>query len=93
MYIVISEDLKDIADQTYVTRATSRFVQNENYIKFNSLTISYEFEPPIIKRIGMDMLRLQFNMEDIAILSTLKQERGTTYPFAHTFNLGLNLSF
>lgn len=85
--------LKDIADQTYVTRATSRFVQNENYIKFNSLTISYEFEPPIIKRIGMDMLRLQFNMEDIAILSTLKQERGTTYPFAHTFNLGLNLSF
>jgi len=32
-------------------------------------------------------------MTDVFYLSTIKQERGTSYPFARTFSLGANITF
>ena len=85
--------LKAIQDRYYVTRATSRFVQKNNYVTFNSLSLAYDFNPTLINRIGLSMLRLQFNMKDIKTFSTIKQEMGLSYPFARTFTFTLNASF
>lgn len=85
--------LKAIQDRYYVTRPTSRFVQKNNYVTFNSLSLGYDFNPTLINRIGLGMLRLQFNMKDIKTFSTIKQEMGLSYPFARTFTFTLNASF
>lgn len=76
-----------------VTRPTSRFCQTNNIIDFNSLTVGYDFPTEQLKKIGLSMLRLQFNMKDIAHISNIKQERGLSYPFARTFNFAVNVSF
>ena len=85
--------LKSIKDRYRVTRPTSRFVQENNALTFNSLSLGYDFDTKMISRIGLSMLRLQFNMKDIATFSSIKQERGLDYPFARTFNLSVNISF
>jgi TonB-linked SusC/RagA family outer membrane protein len=85
--------LKDIADRSQVTRPTSRFVQDENYLDFNSLSIAWNFRDTWVKRWNLNQVRLQFNMNDVAHLSTIKRERGTDYPFARTFDLLLGIYF
>ncbi|MDO5665728.1 MAG: SusC/RagA family TonB-linked outer membrane protein [Bacteroidia bacterium] len=85
--------LKNIKDGLVVTRVTSRFVQKNNYVRFNSLSLGYNFEPGSLKKYGLTMLRLQFNMNDIALFSTIRREMGTTYPFARTFSFTLNTAF
>jgi hypothetical protein len=44
-------------------------------------------------RLGLSMVRVQFTMNEIAVLSTIHQERGTSYPFARKFGFTLNASF
>lgn len=85
--------LKSIKDRFRITRPTSRFIQKNNTLTFNSLSVGYDFDAHLIQRIGLSMLRLQFNMKDIAVMSSIKQERGLDYPFARTFNFTLNASF
>lgn len=85
--------LKDIADQTQLTRPTSRFVQDENQFQFNSLSLAYNLKREMLRRAGISSLRFQFNMTDIATISSIKRERGTAYPFARGFNLSVNLTF
>lgn len=85
--------LKALSDRNEVTRPTSRFVQNNNILDLNSLTLGYDFQQELIRKIGLSMLRVQFNMKDIVHLSSVKQERGLSYPFARTFNFTLNASF
>lgn len=83
--------LKSIADRLYTTRSTSRLVQDENTLSFNSLTVGYEFEKKLLKKIGLNRLQLQLNMQNVFNLSSIKIERGTTYPFARTVNISLNI--
>lgn len=85
--------LKDIKDRNITTRPTSRFVQDYNVLSLNALTVGYDFKPELIRRMGLSMLRMQFNMKDIARFSSVKQERGLSYPYARTFYLTMNLSF
>ncbi len=85
--------LKSIKDRYYVTRPTSRFVQRNNYVTFNSLSLGYNVDSRLLNRIGVSTLRCQFNMKDIATMSTVKKEMGLTYPFARTFTFTLNASF
>ena len=84
--------LKNIQDRTLVTRPTSRFVQNDNQLVFNSISLNYEFDHDLVKKWGMSSVRLQFNMEDLATFSSIRQERGTSYPYARTFNFSLNIT-
>ena len=85
--------LKDIKDRNITTRPTSRFVQYYNVLSLNALTVGYDFKPELIRRMGLSMLRMQFNMKDIARFSSVKQERGLPYPYARTFYFTMNLSF
>ena len=85
--------LKSLKDRYQITRPTSRFIQKNNHVDFNSLSLSYDFNRGLINRIGLNTLKLQFNMKDIDTWSTIKQEMGLSYPFARTFVFTLNASF
>lgn len=84
---------KDIKD-TSVTRSTSRFVEDENTWTLSSINFSYDFDRfAFVKNLGFNRLRLSFDMNDVARISTVKQERGTSYPFARTFSFSLQAMF
>lgn len=85
--------LKSIKDRYQTTRPTSRFVQDNNTLEFNSFTLAYEFSNKLLAPINLSMLRVQFNMNNIARISSIHQERGLSYPYARTFTFSLNLSF
>ena len=84
---------KSINARAVVTKPTSRMVQKNNYVKFNSLQLSYEFDRNKLRNIGLRQLKLSLSMQDIAQWSTVKREMGTSYPFARSFSLVLNTSF
>ena len=83
--------LKNIANRKLTTQSTSRFVQDNNEFTINSISLSYEFNPEWVRRIGLDVLRIQASTNDLGTFSSIKQERGLDYPFARTFNLGLSV--
>ena len=75
-------------DQTYIS---TRFVQRDNYLKLTSLSLSYDLKKEWIAPLKLESVRLSFYMNDILHASTVKQERGTSYPFARSFSFGLNI--
>lgn len=85
--------LKSIKDRYHTTRPTSRFVQDNNTLEFNSFTLAYDFSNKLLAPINISMLRLQFNMNNIAHISSIRQERGLSYPYARTFSFSVNLGF
>lgn len=75
------------------TRSSSRFIQNDNRLRFNTLSVGYTFDASRMKRLGLDFLKLSGNMEDIFHLSSIKRERGLNYPESHKFSISLQARF
>ena len=84
---------KDIADQLLITRPTSRFVQRDNTVQFNSVSLSYDVTAKALSRIGVSMLRITAGMENIAHWSSIFLERGLNYPYSKAGNVSVNLTF
>ena len=82
---------KDIADKV-PTPMSSRFVQRNNVLALQSLNVSYDFYE-FASRLRLESLRLSFYANDLFWWSTIKQERGTAYPFARSYTLALSFSF
>ena len=82
---------KDIANSVS-TPMSSRFVQRDNSWSLESLRIGYEFSPELARRCGMGSIRLNAYMNDIFRLTTIKQERGTSYPYARSVSFALSLT-
>ena len=76
-----------------VTRATTRFVQDRKELSFSSLSVYYEFPRKLIQPLKMERLRLQCYMNDIAQWSSIKIERGLSYPFARNMSFSLTATF
>lgn len=85
--------LKSIDDRYFVTRSTSRFVQKNNFVVFNSLSLGYEFDPAMLRNYNVSTFRLSLLMNDLGRMSTIQREMGLSYPFARTYTLTLNASF
>ena len=85
--------LKDIRDRNVTTGSTSRFVQKDNTLQMSSLTLSYDFEEQLLKKVHISMCRLSLTANDVFYTSTIRRERGLAYPFARSFSFSLNLSF
>ncbi|WP_455509471.1 SusC/RagA family TonB-linked outer membrane protein [Butyricimonas paravirosa] len=83
---------KKVSDVS-VTNPTSRFIEKENYIQLQSLSIGYDFSCDKLREMGIQRLKLSAIGNDIFISSTVKMERGTSYPFARTFSLSAQLTF
>jgi len=75
------------------TRATTRFVQDRNELTLSSLSAYYEFPKSIYSRLAMQRLRFTVYMNDVFTLSSIKVERGTSYPFARTLSFALTATF
>ena len=81
------------ANVTSVTKPTSRFVEDNNWLELSTLNVSYEFKMPWMKKVGLKRLKALFYMNDVFRVSTVKQERGIDYPFARNFSIGLQARF
>lgn len=79
---------KGISDEQ--TRMTSRFVMSDNVFTLQSASLQYKWTAPYLQRMGVQNVRFTVNMSDLFYLSSVKYERGTSYPFAR--NVGVNVS-
>lgn len=76
------------------TKPSSRFVQDLNELRLSTLNIGYDFRHhDFVKKIGLERLKASFYMDDVFRLSTVKAERGLTYPFARTYSISLQATF
>lgn len=72
------------------TRMTSRFVMSDNVFSLQSASIQYRWTADYLKQMGIENVRFSVNASDLFYISSVKTERGTSYPYAH--NVGLNVS-
>lgn len=78
------------------SKVSSRFVMDENTFQMGSLALSYRMDKTnakYIERWGLSSVKVGFNMEDLFYISSIKRERGISYPFARQFSLSLNVAF
>lgn len=84
---------KSIKDDS-LTKATSRFVEDDDVFSISSVNASYDFrDTDFLRASGIERLRVLFDMAEIARFSTVTVERGTAYPFAYSFSLSLQATF
>jgi len=79
---------------TASTYKSTRFVQDENTLTFQNINLRYDFKSwKYLKEKGIDTFSLTGNTSNLFYFSSVKQERGTSYPFARNFSLGLSIIF
>ncbi|WP_421918542.1 SusC/RagA family TonB-linked outer membrane protein [Marinifilum sp.] len=84
------KDVSDIA----ATYASSRFLQDASFLTLGSLSVSYDFNQESLKNLGfIRHLTISAVTNNLFRLSTIREERGTIYPFARTYNFSLRMNF
>ena len=78
---------------TSATRATSRFVQKNNTLSLSSASVYYEFPYSVMKKMKMNRLRLTLYANDLYTFSSIRIERGTSYPYARSFTFSVTATF
>ena len=78
------------------TKASSRFVMDNNEFTLSTLNVSYRFERryhDFIRKVGLSSASVALYLEDLVRLSTIKMERGIDYPFSRQVSMSLSLVF
>ena len=78
------------------TPASTRFIMDDNEIRFATLNIGYRFTGEAFKFLrhaNIDVLALNFTTNDIARISPIRMERGLDYPFARSYTLSMSIMF
>lgn len=83
---------KDIADRS-VSNATSRFVQDNNYLEMSNISLSYRLPQSWLKKLRLSSVRIGLNTSELFYTSSVKRERGLDYPFAREYTFSLNVNF
>lgn len=82
------------SDKMEYTLPNSSFVTKNNEIVCNSLNAGYEFgRLKSIRSLGFERLKLSVYVNDLFRMSTVKCERGTSYPYARNYSLSIQASF
>ncbi|MNJ91532.1 TonB-dependent Receptor Plug Domain protein [compost metagenome] len=86
---------KGLARNISPTMPSSRFVQDNNELRLSSVNIGYDFRHLSFMKSGklMERLRVSFAMNDLLRFSTVKAERGTSYPYAKSFIGSIQATF
>jgi len=84
---------KRITDAASTTRSTSRLLQDNNSIEFQSISAGYTFENTFVKRLGLKSLSLNLTTNSTVRWSTIRVERGTDNPFSREFTFNLSTRF
>lgn len=73
---------------------SSRFVQKERVLSLQNINLSYALrDQPWQNRLGLRSLTLTASTNNLFYLTTVKQERGTSYPFSRRFIFTAALQF
>lgn len=81
-------------DDTSTTQVSSRFIADDNTLECKSISLGYETTTaPWIKTLGLSSLTFRVYMNDIFRISTIKEERGLSYPFQRSVSASLGLRF
>jgi TonB-linked SusC/RagA family outer membrane protein len=76
------------------TNASSRFVMKDNTLECRLISLAYEVNPQWLKKnFRLDFLSFGIYSENPFYLSSIKQERGTSYPFARNYSFSLTTRF
>ncbi|RPD39618.1 SusC/RagA family TonB-linked outer membrane protein [Chitinophaga barathri] len=76
-----------------LTRASSRFVQDDNELSCESLSIYYRFPDRMLNKAHLKNTRITFFTADLFRFSSVKRERGLDYPFSKSYTLQIQTSF
>ena len=79
--------------RTEITPISSRFVQDNNYIAIESARLAYEFPQRWMEHVRFSGLTVSAYMNDICRFSTIKDERGISYPFARSVSMSVSINF
>ena len=81
-------------DDTNSTKMSSRFIEKENTFSCNSINIGYRTtDAEWLKYIGASAINFTAYMNDIFRISSIKEERGTSYPFERSVSFSIGLNF
>ncbi len=78
------------------TPQSTRFLMDDNELRLASLNLGYRFKHTnyaFLSRYNIDVLSLNFTTNDLLRFSTVKRERGLSYPFARSYTLSLSIIF
>lgn len=79
---------------TTPTYYSSRFVQNESAFWCQSMNLSYEWRNlRWMQHSGIQTINLTIGTGELFYLSTIKRERGLSYPFSRQYNMSLSVLF
>ena len=73
----------------YTSRYSERFVEKRNEIYFSNIQVMYDVPIKKISKLGLRKLAVGFGLSDLGYLSTIRFERGTSYPYCR----GVNITF
>ncbi|MBR1782542.1 MAG: SusC/RagA family TonB-linked outer membrane protein [Bacteroidales bacterium] len=66
---------------------SERFVEKKNELYISNIQVTYELPTSWISRIGLRRLTVGFGLSDVGRISTVRYERGTSYPYCRSINL------
>lgn len=76
------------------TRATSRFVMDDDVLELQSVSLQYKWDNEWIRnKTGAKSITFGVNMSDLFHWSTIKMERGTSYPYARNIQGSIKFLF
>ncbi len=78
------------------TPQSTRFIMDDNELKLSSLNVGYRFKHKdykFLQRMAIDVLSLNFTTNELLRFSTVKRERGLSYPFARSYTMSLAIIF
>lgn len=100
---VLTDRWQQVGDRTFfkglnntsATYATTRFVQDERTFTCRNIHVSYELrnKPWLTRYLGMQSLTLTGEASDLFYFSTIRQERGLTYPYSRRFSFTVSMNF
>lgn len=83
----------ELTDGGTNTNVCDAFVQKDNVFQCTNINLSYNFSDKACKKLHLKGLSLNANLSDIFYFSTIKRERGTSYPFSRNPNFSVSVSF
>ena len=76
------------------TKATSRYVFNDRMLELQNVSLQYRWNNQWLRdKTGIESLVFGINASNLAYWSSVKYERGTSYPFARNVQGSITLTF
>ena len=66
----------------------------DNVFSLQSVSLQYRWHSNFLKKnLSLQTVNFDLNMSDVFYISSVKRERGTSYPFARRVNFSIALMF